>query len=87
MRTTLTLDPDLAKKIKELAHIKQTSFKAMLNEVLRRGLGPGSELDECEVFAVKPHRGGFKPGIDLGKLNQLADQLEVDHFSDRHDHS
>jgi hypothetical protein len=29
---------------------------------------------------VQPHAGGFRPGIDPGKLNQLVDELEVDDF-------
>jgi hypothetical protein len=29
---------------------------------------------------VKAHAGGFRPGIDPGKLNQLVDELEVDDF-------
>ncbi len=32
---------------------------------------------------VEPHSGGFKPGIDADKLNQLADQLEVEDFTRR----
>ena len=29
-----------------------------------------------EHFEVRPHAFGFKPGIDLDRVNQLADELE-----------
>ena len=31
-----------------------------------------------EAPKVRPHSFGFRPGIDLDKLNQLADELEVE---------
>lgn len=40
MRTTVTLEPDVAAKLKELAHKRRASFKATLNDVLRKGLAP-----------------------------------------------
>lgn len=80
MRTTLTLDPDLAKKLKDLAHRRGQSFKQTLNEVVRRGLAAQAERTAKQRYQVTPHHGGFRPGIDHGKLNQLADQLEVEDF-------
>jgi hypothetical protein len=79
MRTTLTLDDDLVKKIKELAHRRGQSFKQALNEALRRGLAGGAAR-RSHRYSVEPHSGGFRPGIDPGKLNQLADELEVEDF-------
>lgn len=79
MRTTLTLEADLAKKLKELAHRRGQSFKQTLNEVVRRGLAAQASRSASR-YTVTPHRGGFRPGIDPGKLNQLVDQLEVEHF-------
>jgi hypothetical protein len=80
MRTTLTLDPDLAKKLKDLAHRRGQSFKQTLNEVVRRGLAARAASEDAGQYRVTPHRGGFRPGIDPGKLNQLVDQLEVEDF-------
>lgn len=79
MRTTLTLEADLAKKLKELAHRRGQSFKQTLNEVVRRGLASKTSRD-ASPYTVTPHRGGFRPGIDPGKLNQLVDQLDVEQF-------
>jgi hypothetical protein len=74
----VTLEPDLAKKIKALAHRRGLSFKQALNEALRRGLTAPSRPDARTRYTVEPHEGGFRPGIDSGKLNQLADQLEAE---------
>lgn len=80
MRTTVTLDPDVAAKLKELAHRRRSSFKETLNEVLRKGLTSQALGGPAERFVVEPHRGGFRPGIDPDKLNQLVDELEVEDF-------
>lgn len=80
MRTTVTLDPDVAAKIKDLAHRHKASFKATLNDVLRRGLSAGASRPKADPFVVRPHAGGFRPGIDVGKLGQLVDQLETEDF-------
>ncbi len=80
MRTTLTLDADLAKKLKDLAHQRGTSFKQTVNEVVRRGLTAQVQRPPGDRYTVEVHRGGFRPGIDPGKLNQLVDQLDVEDF-------
>jgi hypothetical protein len=80
MRTTLTLEPDLAKKLRDLAHRRGQSFKQTLNDVVRRGLVAQAQRQPQERYQVHPHAGGFRPGIDVGKLNQLVDQLDVEDF-------
>jgi hypothetical protein len=80
MRTTVTLEPDLAKKVKALAARRGLSFKQALNELIRRGLNAPAQQGAQARYRVKAHAGGFRPGIDPGKLNQLVDQLEVEDF-------
>jgi hypothetical protein len=80
MRTTVTLEPDLAKKLKALAHRRKLSFKQALNEVIRLGLTSPARQDPQPRYTLEPHPSGFRPGIDPGKLNQLFDQLEVEDF-------
>jgi hypothetical protein len=81
MRTTVTLEPDLATRLKEYAHRRQTSFKAALNAAVRRGLSAQEPpASSRRRFVVNPHSSPFRPGIDSGKLNQLADQLEAENF-------
>jgi predicted transcriptional regulator len=82
MRTTITLESDVAAKLKELAHRRRASFKATLNDVLRQGLSSQATVRErSERYVVEPHAGGFRPGVDPGKLNQLVDDLEVGDFA------
>jgi hypothetical protein len=80
MRTTVTLEPDVAARLKEYAHRRRTSFKAALNAAVRRGLSAQEPPASRRRFVVKPHSSPFRPGIDSGKLNQLVDQLEAENY-------
>ena len=81
MRTTLTLDDDLAEALKERAQRTGEPFKQVVNEVLRQGLTSGAKPEaRREPFKVESARRGFVPGIDPFKLNQLVDELEVERF-------
>jgi hypothetical protein len=81
VRTTVTLDDDVARKVKDYAHRARTSFKAALDALLRRGLASQEpRRSPRSRFRVAPHQGGFKPGVDIAKLNQLVDELEVNGF-------
>jgi hypothetical protein len=81
MRTTVTLEQDLADRLKEYAHRKRTSFKVALNTLLRRGLtAQETAPSPRRRFAVEPHSGRLQPGVDPGKLNQLVDRLEAEDF-------
>ena len=80
MRTTLTLDDDLAAALKEQARRADQPFKQVVNDTLRRGLSP--VLAEAESgYEVRPHDSGFRPGVDPLRLNQLNDALEADDFA------
>ena len=81
MRTTLTIDDDVAQALQELSRNRGTSFKSVVNEVLRRGLTTGEKPPATrEPFRVRSAPRGFRAGIDPLKLNQLADELEVEQF-------
>ena len=76
MRTTLTLDDDLAAALKEQAQRVGEPFKKVVNDILRRGLSP--VLVEAEPdYEVRPHHSGFRPGVDPLRLNQINDSLEA----------
>lgn len=80
MRTTLTLDDDVADFLKTQCRLHEKPFKQVVNETLRRGMGPGAGAAERPRFRVEPIRSGFRPGVDPLRLNQLNDQLEADDF-------
>jgi hypothetical protein len=84
MRTTLTIDDDIARALKELSRERGSSFKAVVNDVLRQGLTTGEKPPTArEPFSVQSAPRGFRPGIDPLKLNQLADELETEDFLSR----
>jgi len=78
MRTTLTIDDDLAAILERETRRKGLSFKELVNSALRRGLVAENLVMARKRVVTRPHRFDFKPGIDLDKLNQLADELEVE---------
>lgn len=77
MRTTLTLDPDIVQRIEQEARQKGVTRDAVVNETLRTGLGLERESHLVEPFQVQPHNFGFRPDLDLDKMNQLVDELEA----------
>ena len=78
MRTTLTLEPDVEQFL--LREMRRTgkSMKAVVNDALRAGLGIRGKPPRPRRFKVQPHAFAFKPGVDVDRLNQLVDELEVD---------
>jgi predicted transcriptional regulator len=74
MRTTITLDPDIAAKLRSLARERGTTFKAVVNSVLRRGLS--EEEVSARPFRVDTRSLGLRPGVDLVKALALAAELE-----------
>ena len=84
MRTTLTIDDDLAAELKARARSTGKSFKAVVNEVMRSGLMTGEKpVPSREPFRVASAPRGFLPGVDPLKLNQLVDELETERFLER----
>jgi hypothetical protein len=74
MRTTLTLDPDVAAKLQEEARRRGISFKEAVNTNLRRGLASGEPASS--PYRIQPRPMGAKPGLDLDQARDLADRLE-----------
>jgi hypothetical protein len=84
MRTTLTLDDDLAAELNRTARHTGRSFKDVVNAAIRRGLSAGDRPDSKvrPPFAVTPEACGFMAGIDPLRLNQLLDQQDLEDFAD-----
>lgn len=78
MRTTLTLDPDVAMRLAAEAARSDRPFKQVVNDALRRGLNPSGKRVRRAAYAVRPVKLVFRPGIDTATLNQLADDLEIE---------
>ena len=80
MRTTLTLDDDLARELRDLARRKGESFKEVVNSTLRKGLDGEKAVAGLPRFKVIPKACGFRSGVDVLRLNQLNDELEMEDF-------
>ena len=77
MRTTLTIDDNLAAELKLTAHKDGKTFKQVVNEVLRAGLQK-LENPQPSNFKLQPTSLGklLLSGVDLNKSLHLADELE-----------
>lgn len=63
MRTTLTIDEDVAVRLERLRKKREASLKEVVNEVMRRG------LDRVEEAAAPKKRKPFRTkAVDLGPL-------------------
>jgi hypothetical protein len=78
MRTTLTLEPDVAQALKEEARRSGHPLKRVVNEALRRGLA-ARRAPAGRRYRLSPvSLGGVVPGIDMDKALRLAEALEDD---------
>jgi hypothetical protein len=81
MRTTLTIDDDLAGLLKRSARELGLPFKDVVNRTLRAGFGEQAKPRRSAAPRTIPHAFGFRPGVDLDKLNQLVDELEAETYA------
>ena len=73
MRTTLTIEEDVAVRLEKVLEARKTSFKALINDALRRG------LDDMERPA-EPRTAYVLRTVDLGEclvpnLDSVAEAL------------
>jgi hypothetical protein len=75
VRTTVDIEPRLLRRLRDEAHRRGSSFKALLNQVLRRGL----EEPRTQVPPYRcPAASLGQPLRPLDKALALADALEGD---------
>ena len=84
MRTTVTLDHDVERLLKEAMHRSRRSFKETLNRALRAALGREPARSGRPAFALTTRPLGLRAGIDPTSFNKLADELEADAFREQH---
>ena len=83
MRTTVTIEPDVAIEIEKRRRAPGASLKRVVNGLLRKGLRAEAETPPQEPYRSETFDLHFRPGIDPLKLNQLVDELEVDACPER----
>jgi hypothetical protein len=77
MRTTVTLDEDVATKLKAEVRRSGKPFKQALNDALRRGLVKPAANEDLPPFRVRARDlGGLRPGLSLDSVSKLLDEIE-----------
>ena len=83
MRTTVTLDPDVEQLLRDAMQRRRLSFKDALNQAIRMGLSRSTDpRSEEPPFIVRARLMGLRAGLDAGRLNQIADELEAEGFDE-----
>jgi hypothetical protein len=75
VRTTLTLDDDVAARIEERCRRTGHSFKCVVNDLLRAGLHAASAVQR-KPFRVEALSMGMRPGLNLDNVGDLLEQVE-----------
>ena len=76
MRTTLTLETDVALALREEARRTGRPLKRLVNETLRAGLVARKRPATRRYRLTPVSLGGVLPGVDLDKALRLAEALE-----------
>jgi hypothetical protein len=77
MRTTLTLDDDVAAKLKTESQRAGRPFREIVNETLRRGLESRRATAQRRAFKVAARDlGNLRPGLSLDNIAELIDHVE-----------
>ena len=76
MRTTLTIDDDVAAKLRDEMARSQRSLKEVVNAFLRRGLRTPRDEDLARPFTVKARSMGLRDGFDLDDIGGLLEFLD-----------
>ena len=77
MRTTLTLDDDVAAKLKAESRRAGRSFRDIVNDTLRRGLASRRATARRPGFKTTARDlGNLQPGLSLDNVAELIEQIE-----------
>jgi plasmid stability protein len=77
MRTTLTLDEDVAAKLKAETRRSGRSFRDTVNDVLRHGLESRRITPPRKPFKVEARDlGQLRPSLSLDSVAELLEQAE-----------
>ena len=81
MRTTLTLDDDVAAKLKTEARRAGRPLREIVNETLRRGLASQRVTSRRQPFKIEARDlGNLTPGLPLDNVAELIEQVEGSAF-------
>lgn len=78
MRTTINIDDDLYREVKETAARSGRTVAAVFQDAVRRGLAVSHSRPAGDYRVPTMGRGGLRPGIDLASNAALAEALADD---------
>ena len=81
MRTTLTLDPDVAAKAKRGAAKLRKPFKEIINAALRVGLDEILSPPRAKPYRTKPRPLGLRQGFSYDNISELLARAEGEDHS------
>jgi plasmid stability protein len=76
VRTTLTLDEDVAAKLRAEARRSGRSFRDVVNDAIRRGLLSRRSSRSGRFTVSARDLGGLRPGLDLDNIADLLERVE-----------
>jgi hypothetical protein len=80
MRTTVTLDPEAERLLKEAMRRRGISFKEALNRAVLEGLADLAASGAEPPFETEAFPMGILPGCNPTQLTRLHDEFEADAF-------
>lgn len=80
MRTTVTLDPETERLLKEFMRRRGITFKEALNRAVLKGLADIAASGDQPPYEPEAFAMGLLPGHDPTQLTRLNDELEADAF-------
>jgi Ribbon-helix-helix protein, copG family len=76
MRTTLSLDDDVAALLEQMRKARDTTFKQVVNDALREGLARLSAPAETQAFRTQPVDLGSCHYPNLDNVWEILDDVE-----------
>jgi Arc/MetJ-type ribon-helix-helix transcriptional regulator len=77
MRTTITLDEDIAAALnEEVRRRPRASFKEVVNDVLRAGLQFRRQAEATPKFTVRARSMGVRRGVNYDDIGDLLEEVE-----------
>lgn len=83
MRSTLTIDPDVERLLRDAVAQTNKPYKVVVNDALRRGLSV-AEPTPTRPFKVEALSLGWNATLDPTGFNRLLDELALESFVDAH---
>ena len=76
MRTTLTLEDDIAAKLRDEMARTGANMKDVVNKLLRRGFESPGEEELAAPFTVEARRMSVREGYEIDDIGGLLDLLD-----------